>query len=210
MRHRLAIGMIVASSVAMLTACAGATTAPATSPVTPPATAPAEIPRPNPLQAAPPIPALKNPRDVTAVSGRPCELLTSQQATGFRLDLPPDQLSGLHGTMRCMWTTTTTPARAIVRIVDVNTSTDGPALEVIYDRDRGLPFFELTDIAGDPAIVTRSNATLPICAIKIKTAEGQSLSVNYEDKELAKNPQNSCEIGKRVAAAVLMNVPPKS
>jgi hypothetical protein len=46
--------------------------------------------------------------------------------------------------------------------------------------------------------------------IKIKTAEGQSLSVDYEDKELATNPQQSCEIGKRVATAVLMNVPAKS
>ena len=53
---------------------------------------------------------------------RPCDVLTPQQATGFRLDLPGDQLTGLHGTLRCQWTTTTGSARGIVRMVDVTLS----------------------------------------------------------------------------------------
>lgn len=204
--HRLVTGMIAVSSVIVLTGCAGPTTAPPPAP----ATTPAETPRPSPAQAVPPIPPVKNPRDVAAVSARPCGLLTEQQATEFRLDLPPDQLTGLHDTLRCMWTKTTVPDRAIVRMVNVSMSTSGPAFEVVYERDRRLPSFELTDIAGYPAIVTRTSPKSPICMIKIKTAEGQSLSVDYEDKELATNPQQSCEIGKRVATAVLMNVPAKS
>jgi hypothetical protein len=158
----------------------------------------------------PAIPAIKNPRDVTAVANRPCMLLTAQQAAGFRLDMPPDQLSGLRGTQRCMWTKTTVPDRQIVRMVNVSMSTNGPAFETVYDRDRGLPSFELADLSGYPAIVTRTNTKSPICTIKIKTTEGQSLSVDYEDKELANNPQKSCETGKQVATAVLMNVPTKS
>jgi hypothetical protein len=153
---------------------------------------------------------VNNPRDITTMTRRPCDVLTPQQATGFRLDLPGDQLTGLHGTLRCQWTTTTGSARGIVRMVDVSLSADNSAFEAAYSRDRGLAFFELTDIAGDPAIVTRTNPNLPICTVKIKVAEQQGISVDYEDKALNKNPQQSCEVGKRVAAAVLTNVPPNS
>jgi len=141
---------------------------------------------------------------------RPCDLLTASQATGFQLDLPADQLTGLHGTLRCMWTTTTSPAHNIVRMLDVSLSVNNPSFEVAYSRDRGFPFFEVTDIAGYPAIVTMVNANLPICTVKVKVAEQQSISVAYEDKSLDKDQRQSCDIDKRVAAAVLTNVPPKS
>ncbi|MCA1836954.1 MAG: DUF3558 domain-containing protein, partial [Actinobacteria bacterium] len=136
-----------------------------------------------------------------AMTRRPCDVLTAQQAIELRLDLPGDQLAGLHDTLRCQWTTTTGSAREIVRMVDVSLSADNAAFEAAYSRDRGLAFFELTNIAGYPAIVTRTNPNLPICTVKVKVAEQQSISVDYEDKVLNKNPQQSCEVGKRVAAA---------
>ena len=83
-------------------------------------------------------------------------------------------------------------------------------MEFGYAQDKGRPSFELTDIAGYPALVSRSNAELPICDIDIKPAERQSVSVTYESKEFDNNPQQSCEVGKQVAAAVVMNLPPKS
>jgi hypothetical protein len=82
-------------------------------------------------------------------------------------------------------------------------------LEVAYNQDRGLPFFELTEINGYPAIVSRTNADLPICDIDVKPAERQSVSVTYESQDFKNNPQQSCEVGKQVAAAVLMNLPLK-
>jgi hypothetical protein len=88
--------------------------------------------------------------------------------------------------------------------------TNNPTLEIIYSKDRSLPFFELTDISGYPAIITRTNADLPICTIDIKVAERQSVSVGYNSKEFEKNPQQACEINKQVAAAVLINLPAKS
>ncbi|HET9257433.1 MAG TPA: DUF3558 domain-containing protein [Pseudonocardiaceae bacterium] len=202
--RRLVGSLIAIGAAIMVAGCGGAGS------VAAPAATSSVVPRPNPLQAAPPIPAVKNPRDVAAVSSRPCDLLTAQQAGGFRLDMPPAQLTGLRGTQRCMWTKTTIPDRMIIRMVNVSMSTSGPTFEAVYERDRGLPTFELTDIAGYPAIVTRTNAKSPTCAVKIKTAEGQSLVVDYEDKDLAKDPQQSCVVGKQVASAVLMNVPTKS
>ncbi|HEX2289411.1 MAG TPA: hypothetical protein VHH53_04275, partial [Pseudonocardiaceae bacterium] len=86
---------------------------------------------------------------------------------------------------------------------------NNPTLEVAYGKREGLPFFELPEIAGNPAIVTRTNADIPSCDIDVKTAERQSVTVIYDSKEFDSNPQQSCEVGKQVAAAVLMNLPLK-
>jgi len=71
---------------------------------------------------------------------------------------------------------------------------------------------ELTQIAGYPAIITRTNADIAVCDIDVKAAERQSVTVIYhsEEQALKNNPQQSCEVGKQIAAAVLMNLPPKS
>ncbi|HEY6425015.1 MAG TPA: DUF3558 domain-containing protein [Pseudonocardiaceae bacterium] len=168
-----------------------------------------EAVRPSPTEAVSPIPPVKNPRDLTAMARRPCELLTPQQATRFGLDLPPKQLDGLLGTLRCKWTSTTRDRRTL-RTVDIDMFTNNPTLEVGYNQDRSNPFFELTEIAGYPAIVTRTNADLPICDIDVKPAERQSFSVTYESQEFNNDPRQACVVGKQVAAAVLMNLPPKS
>jgi len=91
--------------------------------------------------------------------------------------------------------------------------TNNPTLEVAYRRDhRGLPFFEMTEISGYPAIVTRTNADILVCDIDVKVAERQSVTVIYQsqEQELRNNPQQACVVGKQVAAAVLMNLPLKS
>jgi hypothetical protein len=196
MKIRLMASMIAVGSVIVLTGCGTGTGAP-----------PEPI-RPSPTQVASPIPPVKNPRDVTALARRPCELLTSQQAAGFGLDLPPQQYDAALGDLGCKWTTTTRE-RQTSRTVRIDTFTNNPTLEVAYDKRRGLPFFELAEIAGYPALVSRTNADLPICDIDVKPAERQSVSVTYESKEFKDNPQESCEVGKQVAAAVLMNLPPK-
>ena len=162
--------------------------------------------------AASPIPPVNHPRDVAAMARRPCQLLTAQQATGFGFDLPPEESDGLFGTLDCQWRKTSRE-QELVRKVDLTMFTNNPTLEVAYSRDhRGLPFFELTQIAGYPAIITRTNADIAHCDIDIKAAERQSVTVIYhsEEQALKNNPQQSCEVGKQIAAAVLMNLPPKS
>jgi hypothetical protein len=162
--------------------------------------------------AASPIPPVNHPRDVAAMARRPCQLLTAQQATGFGFDLPPEESDGLFGTLDCQWRKTSRE-QELVRKVDLTMFTNNPTLEVAYSRDhRGLPFFELTQIAGYPAIITRTNADIAVCDIDVKAAERQSVTVIYQSEEqaLKNNPQQSCEVGKQIAAAVLMNLPPKS
>ncbi|MDQ3762109.1 MAG: DUF3558 domain-containing protein [Actinomycetota bacterium] len=195
MRTRLLTSVITAACVISLAGC-GTGSSPEQTP-------------PSPTQAASPIPPVKNPRDVAAMSRRTCELLTSQQGKSFGLDLPPRQSDGLFGTLRCEWTSTTSDRRTARRVA-ISVFTNNPTLEVAYSKRQGLPFFELTQVAGYPAIVARPNADLPVCDIDVKTAERQSVTVIYESKEFDSNPQQSCEVGKQVAAAVVMNLPPKS
>jgi hypothetical protein len=200
MRTRLLTSLVAAGSVLVSAGCGSATGA---------VPAPAQ---PSPAPAASPIPPVKNPRDVAAMARRPCELLTSRQATGFGFDLPPQESGGLFGTLDCQWRKTSRE-QELVRKVDLTMFTNNPTLEVEYSRDhRGQPFFELTDIAGYPAIVNRTNADIARCDIDVKAAERQSFTVFYQSEEqaLRNNPQQSCEVGKQIAAAVLMNLPPKS
>jgi hypothetical protein len=156
-----------------------------------------------------PIPSVKNPRDVASMARRTCELLTPQQATGFGLDLPPRPSEAIFGTVACVWNSRTRERETVKRL-DVSVFTNNPTLEVAYSKGQDRPFFELTEIAGYPAIVTRTNADIPRCGIDVKAAERQSVTVIYESKEFSRNPQQSCEAAKQVAAAVLMNVPLKS
>ncbi len=197
MRIRLVASVISASSVIVLAGCGTG------------AGAPPEPVRPSPTEAASPIPPVKNPRDVAALARRPCELLTSPQAAGFELDLPPKQLDGVLGNLNCEWTSTTRE-REVLRQVIISTFTNNLTLEAVYSREHDRPFFELTEIAGYPATVTRSNPDLPHCDVDVKTAERQSVSVSYDSKVFKNNPQQACVVGKQVVAAVLMNLPPKS
>ncbi len=171
--------------------------------------APQESSPPSPAQAMSPIPPVKYPRDVAAMARRPCELLTAQQAMQFRLDLPPREYDAALGDVGCAWSSKTRE-RETVRSVRIDTFTNNATLEVSYDKNRGRPFFELTEISGYPTIVSRTNADLPVCTIDVKPAERQSFSLTYNSKEFNNNPQQSCDAGKQVAAAVLMNLPPKS
>jgi Protein of unknown function (DUF3558) len=173
------------------------------------ANAPQESKHSNPAQATSPIPPVKNPRDVAAMARRPCELLTAQQATQFELDLPPREYDAALGDVGCAWSSITRE-RETIQSVRIDTFTNNPTLEVSYNKNRDRPFFELTEIFGYPAVVSRTNAGLPICNIDVKPAERQSFSLTYSSKEFNDNPQQSCEVGKQVAAAVLMNLPPKS
>ncbi len=189
--------LIAVGSLIVLAGC-GSGTGAAPEPVAPSST-----------QAASPIPPVTNPRDVAAMARRPCELLTPQQAADFGLDVPPKQQDGLLGTLDCEWTSTTRE-RQVYRTVGLSMFTNNPTLEVGYNQDRGRPSFELTEIAGYPALVSRPLANEPICDIDVKPAERQSVSVTYESKEFQNNPEQACVVGKQVVAAMLTNLPRKS
>lgn len=152
-----------------------------------------------------PIPRVEKPRKIDAIAAQPCALLNPQQAAGFGLDLPPRQLAGRLGNVECEWRSSGTDVW-----VYISTFTDRLTLEEVYDRREILPYFEMTEIGGYPAIVSRTEATLPVCDIDIKPAERQSVTVSYDSTAFNKTPQQGCVVGRRVAEVVLKNLPPPS
>ncbi|MGH3931883.1 MAG: DUF3558 domain-containing protein [Pseudonocardiaceae bacterium] len=152
-----------------------------------------------------PIPRVENPRKIDAIADRPCELLKPKQAAEFGLDLPPRQLAGRLGNVECEWRSS-----GLDVWVYISPFTDKLTLEEVYDRREVLLYFEVTEIGGYPAIVSRPEATLPVCDIDIKPAERQSVTVTYDSTALHKTPQQACVVGKQVAEAVLKNLPPPS
>lgn len=196
-RTNLVTGVIAVVAVIALTGCGTR------------AADPPQHVRPSPIQAASPIPPVNHPRDVAALARRPCELLTPPQAKEFGLDLSPRQYDAALGDVGCEWTTTMRE-RKTIRTLLINTFVNNPTLEDAYTKNQGIPFFELTEVSGYPAIVMRTNANIASCDIDVKPAERQSFSLTFNSKEFNDNPQQSCVVAKQVAAAVLMNLPPKS
>ena len=149
------------------------------------------------------IPRVERPRDITTLADQPCELLTPQQAARFGLDRPPRQIQGRLGNVECEWRS----SRADVWVY-ISTFTNRPTLEQVYARRESLAQFELTRIGGYPAIVSKTDETLPVCDIDIKLAERQSVTVSYDSTEFNQRPQEGCRVGRQVAETVLSNVPP--
>ncbi|HEU0088193.1 MAG TPA: DUF3558 domain-containing protein [Pseudonocardiaceae bacterium] len=156
-----------------------------------------------PVQSA--IPRVPNPKDVTAVADRPCALLPPPQAAGFGLDRPPRQISGRLGTADCEWRS----SRMDVWVY-LSLATDRLTLEEVSTRRESLPYFELTEIGGHPAIASRTDAKLPACDIDIKTAERQSVTVSYDSTAFNNDLAQGCVVARQVAAAVLRNLPPRT
>lgn len=158
---------------------------------------------PSTVVAASPIAPVRHPRDVTALASRPCTLLTSQQAARFGLDQPPQQVDDHPGKPVCEWTNSSGDR------ISLSALTADLTLESVYRKRHSFAFFELTEISGYPATVSRASANLPTCDIDLKPAERQTVSLTYESHELGRDMQQACEVGKQVAMTVLMNLPPK-
>ena len=180
-RSRLVAGVLVLSSLVAFAGCGGGKEA----------------------SGSESIPRVEKPRNILPVAGRPCELLNPQQAAGFGLDRPPRQIQGRLGNVECEWRS----SKADVWVY-ISTFTNRLTLEEVYGRRASLPYFELTQVGGYPAIVSRTEAALPVCDIDIKPAERQSVTVSYDATRFNKAPQQGCVEGRRVAEAVLANLPP--
>lgn len=149
------------------------------------------------------IPRVDTPHNIGPIADRTCELLTPQQAARFGLDRPPRQIRGRLGNVECEWRS----SDAAVWVY-ISTFTNRLTLEEVYNQRARLPYFELTRVGGFPAIISRTDASLPVCDIDVKPAERQSVTVTYDATRFNNAPQQGCVEGRRVAEAVLANLPP--
>lgn len=167
------------------------------------------VPRtPSSSSGASPISPVQHPRDVAVMARQACSLLSPEQAVSFGLDDPPKQSDWLFGTTKCKWSQGARDGE-VSRSVNASMVTYNSTLETIYAKRQTYSSFELASVDGYPATVVRTNADLPICDVDVKTADRQSFTLTYESQDLKSRPQQACDVAKRVAAAVLANLPAK-
>lgn len=147
---------------------------------------------------ADPIPPL---RDVRDLAGTPvCALFTPAQLTATRIDLParPKDVNGDAG---CVWID-----RAHTREISIFTNLKYDVLHNVYAQRATFPVFEVTDVAGHPAIRTKDNVNGTSCFFRVAVAERQTLTLRFTS--LGDGREEPCGPAKALAATVIGNLPP--
>jgi Protein of unknown function (DUF3558) len=154
---------------------------------------------PSPPGAAPvnPIPPVRNPKNLAAIG--PCLLFTPVQLETNRIDQPgrPKDVLGSSG---CEW-----GDRARTRTIAVFVDIGNDVLGNVYAQRDSLPVFELTQVAGYPAIRTQDNVD-GTCYFRVATAEAQTLILRFTS--LRQRREEACGPAKALAETVIGNLPP--
>lgn len=146
---------------------------------------------------ASPIPPVLNPKNLAAIG--PCLLLTTVQLEAHRIDQPgrPKDVLGSAG---CVW-----DDRARTREAAVFVDIGNDVLGNVYAQRDSLPVFELTEVAGQPAIRTQDNVD-GTCYFRVAAAEAQTLIIRFTS--LKQPREEACGPAKALAATVIGNLPP--
>jgi hypothetical protein len=144
-----------------------------------------------------PIPPVRNPKNLAAIG--PCLLLTPVQLDANRIDQPgrPKDVLGSSG---CEWSDQAR-TREIAVFVDIGNEVLGN----VYAQRDSLPVFELTQVAGHPAIRTQDNVD-GTCYYRVAAAEAQTLIVRFTS--LRQRGEEACGPAKAFAETVIGNLPP--
>ncbi len=144
-----------------------------------------------------PIPPVRNPKNLAAIV--PCLLLTPAQLEANRIDQPghPKDVLGSSG---CEWSD-----RARTRKVAVFVDIGNDVLGNVYAQRDTFPVFELTQVAGQPAIRTQDNVD-GTCYFRVAASEAQTLIVRFTS--LRQRREEACGPAKALAATVIDNLPP--
>lgn len=145
-----------------------------------------------------PIPPVREPK--TLVGTPPCQLLHAAQLATNRIDLPAEPKDVLDAP-GCKWDDTN-HTREISIYVDVGND----VLHNVYARRATFPVFEVTQIAGHPAIRTKNNAAATSCTFRVAAAERQTFVIDFTS--LGDGLEEPCGPARALAEAVMSNLPP--
>jgi hypothetical protein len=163
--------------------------------------------QPNGASAAPPsapnasddpIPAVQAPK--TLVGTSPCQLLTAAQLTAYRID-QAGRSKDVAGVPGCEWGNEA-HTREIAMFVDIGLD----VLHNIYAERTTYPVFEVTQVAGHPAIRTKNNAEGTSCFYRVAAAQRQTFTLRFTS--LRQGLEEPCGPARALAEAVLANLPP--
>jgi hypothetical protein len=155
-------------------------------------------PVPSASAPADPIPLVRDPRNLAGTS--PCQLLTPTQLAANRIDLPAQSRDVL-GTPGCEW-----DDKAHTREIRIYFDIGNDVLHNVYAQRETFPVFEITQIAGHPAIKTKNNAASTSCFFRVAAAERQTFVVGFTS--LRQGLEEPCGPAKALAEAVIANLPP--
>jgi hypothetical protein len=145
-----------------------------------------------------PIPPVHNPRNLMAI--QPCLLLTPTQLDTNRIDQPGSPKNML-GNTGCEW-----KDRANTREFAVFADIGNDVLRNVYSQRNNIPVFEVTDVAGLPAIRTKDDVDGTSCYYRVAVAETQTLIVRFTS--LRQSQEDPCAPAKLFTETVIKNLPP--
>ncbi len=161
-------------------------------------TAPGAAPTSSAGAAADPIPPVRDPKNLAGTP--PCQLLTPAQLAANQMDLPAQTKKSLN-MPGCEWDN-----QAHTREITIYVDTINDALHNVYAQRATFPVFEVTQIAGYPAIRTKNNTAATSCYIQVAAAERQSFVVRFTS--LGDGLEEPCGPAKALAEDVMANLPP--
>ncbi|HET9116925.1 MAG TPA: hypothetical protein VFN75_02430, partial [Pseudonocardiaceae bacterium] len=83
----------------------------------------------------------------------------------------------------------------------------GPdVLHNVYAERATYPIFEITQVAGHPAIRTKNNVAATSCFFRVAAAQGQTFTLRFTS--LRQGLEESCGPARALAETVMSNLPP--
>lgn len=145
-----------------------------------------------------PIPPVREARSLVGIP--PCRLFTQQQLTTNRIDLPghAEEAAGFAG---CEWRDS-----AYTREIKIIPDPSNDVLHHAYANRAIFAVFEITQVAGHPAIRTKENVDGKSCDFRVATAERQTFTLRFTS--LRHGAEEPCGPAKALAADVVGNLPP--
>jgi Protein of unknown function (DUF3558) len=147
---------------------------------------------------ADPIPAVRDPKNLAGTS--PCQLLTPAQLAANRID-QPGQPKDVRDAQGCEW-----DDKAHTRAVRIYVDVGNDVLHNVYVKRATFAVFEVTQVAGYPAIRTKDLVEGASCSFRVAVAERQTFVVEFTS--LGQGLEEPCGPAKALAETVMANLPP--
>jgi hypothetical protein len=96
--------------------------------------------------------------------------------------------------------------KAHAREITIYVDTTNDALHNVYAQRATFPVFDITQVAGHPAIRTKNNAAGTSCYIQVAAAERQTFVVRFTS--LGDGLEEPCGPARSIAEDVMANLPP--
>ncbi len=147
---------------------------------------------------ADPIPVVRDPKNLAGTP--PCQLLTPAQLAANRID-QPGQPKDVLGAPGCEW-----EDNAHTREIRIYVDVANDVLHNVYAKRATFRVFEITQVAGHPAIRTKNLVDGTSCFFRVAAAERQTVVVRFTS--LGQGLEEPCGPAKALAETVMANLPP--